>query len=228
MHARDVMTTRVITVTPDTRVPEIAQLLLKHRISAVPVVDPDGRVVGIVSEGDLMRRAETGGERARSWWLTLMAGAEELAREYVKAHGLQASDVMSRDVVSVRRDTPVGEIAALLERRRIKRVPVVEDGRLAGIVSRADLLRGLAAAQAPPGPAPSPDDRTIRRQLLETLASAPWATTGSTNVIVTGGVVHLWGWVSSADERRAMLVAARSVPGVRAVEEHLADLPVSS
>jgi CBS-domain-containing membrane protein len=137
---------------------------------------------------------------------------------------MQASDVMSSDVVSVRRDTPVGEIAALLERRRIKRVPVVENGRLVGIVSRADLLRGLAA-KTPPSPAPSADDRTIRQQILETLGSAPWATTGSINVIVTDGFVHLWGWVSSDDERRAMVVAARAAPGVRGVEEHLADLP---
>jgi len=227
MHARDVMTTQVITVGPDTRVPEIAQLLLKHRISAVPVVSAAGRVVGIVSEGDLIRRAETGGERPHSWWLTLMAGSEELAREYVKSHGMQASDVMSSDVVFVRGDTPVGEIARLIERRRIKRVPVVEDGRLVGIVSRADLLRGLAA-KTPPGPAPSADDRTIRQQLLDTLGSAPWVTTRSINVIVTEGIVHLWGFVSSADERRAMVVAAREVPGVRAVEEHLADLPVTS
>lgn len=224
MRARDVMTTRVITVAPDARVPEVAQLLLKHRISAVPVVGPDGEVVGIVSEGDLIRRAETGGERHRSWWLTLMEGSEDLAREYVKAHGMQASDVMSPDVVFVHRDTPVSEIASLLERRRIKRVPVVEDGRLVGIVSRADLLRGLAATPAP-GPAPSGDDRTIRQQVLEALGSAPWATFGATNVIVTDGIVHLWGWVSSADERQAMVVLARGVPGVRGVEEHLADMP---
>ena len=224
MHASDVMTIRVITVAPNTRVPEVARLLLQHRISAVPVVNPEGRVVGIVSEGDLIRRAETGGERPQSWWLTLMTGSDELAHEYVKSHGMEAADVMTSDVVSVRRDTPVGEIARLIERRRIKRVPVIEDGRLVGIVSRADLLRGLAAT-TPPGPAPSADDRIIRQQILDTLGSAPWATTLFVNVIVTDGIVHLWGWGGSADKRRAMVVTARAVPGVRAVEEHLADLP---
>lgn len=226
MLARDIMTTRVTTVTPDTPVPEIAQTLLQQRISAVPVVAPDGRLVGIVSEGDLMRRVETGTERSRSWWLKLVVGSAELAREYVKAHGMLAGDVMTPEVVSVSPDTPLDEIAALLERRRIKRVPVVEGGRLVGIVSRADLLRGLAARKA--AAAPTPDDRTIRARLLEKLGAAAWATTGSINVIVTDGVVHLWGWVSSQDERRAMLVAAREVPGVRGVEDHLAELPVGT
>lgn len=221
MLARDVMTTRVITVGPETRVPEIARLLLTHRISAVPVVGGDGRLVGIVSEGDLMRRPETGAERPRSWWLTLMGGPEEAAREYVRTHGSHAADVMTRDVVTVDEDTPVGEIAALLEARGIKRVPVVRDGRVIGIVSRADLLRGLASRKPEPAPAVAAGDRAVRERILENLRAAGVATPAHVNVVVTDGVVHLWGLVDSEEERRACRVAAEGVPGVRAVEDHL-------
>lgn len=220
MVAQDVMTTTVVTVTPEMPVPDIARLLLKHRVSAVPVVDSGGRLVGIVSEGDLMRRPETGTERHRSWWLTLVGGPDELAREFVKTHGHLAADVMTGDVVTVADDTPVAEIARLLEERRIKRVPVVRQGRVVGIVSRADLLRALAS-QRPAAAPPSSDDRTLREQVLHALRSAELGFPGFVNVVVSDGVVHLWGAAESEETRRACRVAAESVAGVRAVENHM-------
>lgn len=226
MFAKDVMTRQVVTVAPETAVPEVARILLERRISAVPVVDGDGRMVGIVSEGDLLRRPEVGGPRHRSWWLQLLSGAASNASEYVKAHGGQASDVMTREVVTVTEETPVGDIARLLEERRIKRVPVVRRGALVGIVSRADLLRGLASSKArPPRTAPT-SDRAIRDKLTRRLAKEPWAPLGQLNVIVTDGVVHLWGLVDSPEQRRALEIAAREIDGVRRVEDHLGEVPL--
>jgi CBS domain-containing protein len=225
MIAKDVMTAPVVTVYADTPVRRIAEVLLAHRISAVPVVDARGAIVGIVSEGDLMRRAETGTERHRSWWLRLVSGPDDLARDYVKAHGRGAADVMTRDVITVAEDSPVSAIACLLEERRIKRVPVVRDGRLVGIVSRADLLRGLATQPAPPEPSVSMDDRAIRDRLMRTLGEVGWTRPEFVKVIVTDGVVHLWGLVSSKEQRRALVVAAGNVPGARGVEDHMTLMP---
>jgi CBS-domain-containing membrane protein len=224
MVAKDIMTTGVVTITPETPVSEIARLLLAHRISATPVVDADGRLRGIVSEGDLMRRRETGTERPRSWWLELFGGAGDLARDYVKTHGQRAADVMTTSVVTVEEDTSLAEIARLLEERRIKRVPVLRDGRVVGIVSRADLLRGLAS-RTPAHPPVSEDDRTLRAGVLRELEAAGVVPLAYVNVVVTDGVVHLWGLVEDEEQRRACLVAAQSVPGVRAVEDHLGWVP---
>jgi len=224
MLAKDVMTKQVVTVPPGTSVPEIARLLLQRRISAVPVVDADGRVLGIVSEGDLIRRPEVGGARRRSWWLSLLSGSGNDPAEYVKAHGGQAGDVMTRPVVTVAEDTPAEDIARLLEERRIKRVPVVRRGKLVGIVSRADLLRGLASTKARPRQPARASDRAIRDKLVKRLEREPWAPLGQLNVIVTDGVVHLWGLVDSAEQRRALQVAAREISGVRAVEDHLGEV----
>jgi len=145
MRAKDVMTTEVVYAGPETDVRTIVQELLKRRISAVPVVDDGGRVIGIVSEGDLMRRAESDTEHHRSWWLQLLQDPEDRASEYLKTHGLKARDVMTRNPVTVSEDTSLDEIATLLERNGIKRVPVLRNGKLVGIVSRADLLHGLVA-----------------------------------------------------------------------------------
>jgi CBS domain-containing protein len=224
MLAKDVMTRQVVTVPPDASVPEIAKLLLERRISAVPVVAADGRVLGIVSEGDLIRRPEVGGARRRPWWLSLLTGSGNDPAEYVKAHGGQAADVMTRQVVTVTEDTPAGDIARLLEERRIKRVPVLRRGRLVGIVSRADLLRGLASTRARSRRTGRASDRAIREKLIKRLAREPWAPLGQINVVVTDGVVHLWGLVDSAEQRRALQVAAREISGVRAVEDHLGEV----
>jgi CBS domain-containing protein len=214
------MTARPITVPPDTSVVEVARLLLDHAISAVPVV-ADGRVVGIVSEGDLMRRSETATDRRRAWWLTFFTGPTTLAEEYARTHGQRAADVMTSPVVTVNERTPLREIAELLETRRIKRVPVVRDGALVGIVSRADLLRALASTPSAKEPALATTDDGIREALLRDLETMAWATPANINPIVTRGVVHLWGRIGSDAERRALHVAAERVPGVRAVEDHL-------
>ncbi|MFQ5776160.1 MAG: CBS domain-containing protein [Kiloniellaceae bacterium] len=221
MLAQDIMTTNVVTVTPDVRVEDIARLLLERSISGVPVVDSAGRLMGIVSEGDLMRRREGETERRASWWLNLLASPEDRAREYVKAHGRRAEDVMTRDVVSVAEDTPVGEIAQILEKRRIKRVPVLRDGKVVGIVSRANLLHGLAAHKDRISIAPSPNDRAIRERIMALVAHEGWITHGCLNVMVTGGVAELWGWVDSEEERKALCIAVEEIPGVRAVKDHL-------
>src|SRR6266536_3997807 len=147
MQARDVMTTRVVTVEPDTAIEEVAKRLFENRISAVPVVEGDGRLVGIVSEGDLMRRPESGMERRPSWWLSFLLLPEQSAASYVKAHGRHAKDVMTRNVIMVEDSARIEGIAEILEKHGIKRVPVIREGKLVGIVSRADLLHGLVARQ---------------------------------------------------------------------------------
>lgn len=219
MRAKDIMTPKVVAVGPEMPVNAIAALLLERHISAVPVIDEDRRILGIVSEGDLMRRGETG--RRRSWWLTVFGEAEELAREFVKTHGQRAKDVMTRDVVTVTEETSATEIAHLLEKKGVKRVPVVRDGRLVGIVSRADLLRGLAARGLKPMAPEARDDEAIRTQLLAFLEQEPWADTHFLSIVVDHGIVHLWGLVGSESERQALAVAAESVAGVKGVQNHL-------
>ncbi len=221
MQAKDVMTTTVVTVPPDARVEHIAALLLEQSISGVPVVDADGRLLGIVTEGDLMRRPEIGTERHRGWWLRLFGDERERASEYARAHGSQAADVMTRNVVTVREETSVGEIARLLEEHRVKRVPVVRGDKVVGIVSRANLLQVLAARPAPPPSERWIDDRAIRDEVLRSLDREGMTARGPLNVTVTHGVVELWGLVEAEEERLAIRIAAQNVPGVVAVKDNL-------
>jgi len=226
MKALDVMTSKVVTVAPDTSVTEVAKLFLRHRLSAVPVVDGEKRVLGMVSEGDLLHRAETDTELQRPWWLSMIAGAEDLARDYIKSHGQHAADVMSPKVVTVEEDTPLAEIAQLLEERRIKRVPVTRNGKVVGIVSRADLVRALASRpKTASALSTSPSDQAIRQELLRTLDSEGWTRPNEINVIVTDGVIHMWGVVESDEIRKAVRVAAENVPGARRVESHVGRVP---
>lgn len=213
LTAADVMTATVVSVSPEAPVPDVARLLHEHRISGVPVVEGDGQVVGIVSEGDLIGHAGAIGEQRRSWWLRLLAG------EYARTHGRTAQDVMSARVVSVTEATPLGDIARLMERRGIKRVPVLRDGRLVGIVSRSNLLQALAATDV--SRTVNADDRTIRERLTAELKARPWASTLTRNIVVESGTVHLFGLVRSEEERRAPRIAAENVPGVMKVEDHL-------
>ena len=214
------MTRRVVTVMPDTGVREVARILLSNRISAVPVVDAGGSVIGMVSEGDLVRRTETGINVRRSWWLSLLA--DDRAEAFVKSHGTRARDVMTREVVSVSENASLEEVATLLERHRIKRVPVVHDGKLAGIVSRANLLHGLVARRA--AAAPSGGDAAIRATIMDALGEIG-IPTHLLNVVVSDGTAHLWGATESETERRAVRVAAETAPGVKHVEDHLFVLP---
>jgi CBS-domain-containing membrane protein len=216
MKASDVMTTKVITVGPSKTVQEIAETLLTHRISAVPVVGDDGAVLGIVSEGDLIHRVEAGTERHRAWWLDLIADKTTIARDFLKSHAIRASDIMSRPVVSVGPDTPLADVAALLERRRIKRVPVLTDGKIVGIVSRANLLQAIAARKNVP-PQATIADSDLRSRVLSELREQLAESTAHVNVIANAGTVELWGQVESVDEKEALRVAAELIPGVRNV-----------
>jgi CBS domain-containing protein len=224
MKAKDVMTQPVVSIGPDAGVQDIARLLLTSRISAVPVVDDHSRVIGIVSEGDLMRRPESRTERHASWWLELLEGTEERARTYLKSHGLTARDVMTREVVTVAENTPLEKIATLLERNRIKRVPVLRGGKLVGIVSRANLLHGLAARGRHRGKPATRTTQAAREAVIAEFRRAGLKT-AFVNVVLADGVAHLWGYVDSAAERKAIALAARRTPGVRRVENHLAILP---
>ena len=219
MKATDVMATNVITVRLDTPVATIAGVLLANHISAVPVVNDKDALVGIVSEGDLIHRVEAGTERHRSWWLELLAGKEMLAQEFVKSHARKAADVMTRTVVSVQPDTPLGDIASLLEKHRIKRVPVVINGKIAGIVSRANLIQALVSDAKSSNA--SVDDVTLHGNILEQLRSKPWVDPSTISVVVNNGYVELWGIVDSETEKNAIRVAVEVTPGVRQVANKL-------
>jgi CBS domain-containing protein len=221
----DVMTSKVITVDENASVTTVAKLLAERGISAVPVVDSENRVIGMVSEGDLLHRAETGTERRQSWWLEMMASTNRLAGDYIKSHSGNVKDVMTRDVLSVTETTSVADIAILLETNRIKRVPVLRDGKLVGIVSRANLVRALAMTINEPTSSTEADDRTIRDKLLAELKAQRWAEVAPANITVKDGVVHLWSSYLSEQEKRALVVAAENIPGVRRVEDHMRPVP---
>lgn len=219
MKAGDVMTVNVVTASPDTTVAELVRLMLARGISAVPVVDAAGTLMGLVSESDLMRRAEIGTEKRRGAWQSFFTGTARLARDYVHSHAAKAADVMTRAVVSVGPEAPLGEIADLMDEKRIKRVPVVQGGRLVGLVSRRDLLRAFASQDAGAAPAAG-DDAAIRARLLAELGRESWSRRAENSVMVTDGVAHLWGLVTTKEESRALELAAQNVGGVKAVENH--------
>ena len=220
MKASDIMTAPVIAVGPRTPVGEIAALLLEKRISAVPVVD-EGRLVGMVSEGDLLHRHEIGTDRrvrAGSWWLRLFS-EDRSAAQYVKSHARLARDVMTRAVVSITTETPVTQIAALLETRRIKRVPVLRGRAILGIVSRANLVQAIAAAVHPDKRIHPSSDDAIRGRLLTELERHSWWRPSHSSVLVNERVVHYRGTVDSEEERDAARVVAESIAGVRGVDD---------
>jgi CBS domain-containing protein len=220
MKAADVMAIKVITVRPDTPVATIAEVLLANRISAVPVVNDKDVLVGIVSEGDLIHRVEAGTERHRSWWLELLTGKEILAHEFVMSYGRKAADVMTHPVISVQPDTPLGDITALLEKHRIKRVPVASNGKVVGIVSRANLIQALVKLNRANTEA-SVDDLTLHSDILKQLRSKPWVDPSKISILVNNGSVELWGIVDSETEKNAIRVAVEVTPGVRQVANKL-------
>ena len=222
MQARDVMVSPVITVEKIATVRDVATILLEKRISGVPVVDNVGKVVGIVTESDLMRRAEAGTEHPYSWWVHFLAGDATIAADYVKSHALKVEDLMTADVVTATPETSLHEIAALLEERQIKRVPIVnKEGTLVGIVSRANLIQVLASAR--PKLEMTLPDSTVRQKLIDELKKQSWTHTHNLSVTVTNGIVDLWGYTESSDQRRAIRVLAEAIPGVVTVNDHLAD-----
>jgi CBS domain-containing protein len=220
MKASEIMTLGVYTVRPEASIKEAASLMRERGISGLPVVDKTGRLVGIVTEGDLLRRAEIGTERRRPRWLVFVLGPGRLANEYVRSHARKVQDIMTPEVVSVSKDMPLQEVVNILEKRRIKRVPVTRDDKLVGIISRANLVHALArlVEEAPPT---RPDDEAAREKIMVELNKQPWTPRTDLNVIVRGGVAELWGAISDEREREAIRVVAENVPGVSQVIDHL-------
>ena len=221
MKVRDIMSTKVVTASPSTTIRDIAGLMVEKHVSGLPVLSDSGTLVGMVSEGDLLRRPELGTQKHRRRWVSFFSGVDEQAREFTKTHALHTGDVMTKEVIHVSEQTPLGDLVGLMEKHNIKRLPVLSDGKLVGIVSRADLLRALAARQANPLPPPAESDATIRAAMNEVLKNEEWAMSAMVNVIVSEGAVHLWGVIDSDDQRQALRVAAENIPGVTAVVEHL-------
>ena len=218
MQAADIMTPDVICAGPETPLAELVHLMLDNRISAVPIV-ANGQLVGIVSEGDLLRRAETGTEPRPSRWLELMTSSNRLAADYTRTHGIRASEVMTRDVVTVIDTTSMADIAQLLAAKRIKRVPVMRGDKLVGIVSRSNLLQAVASL-AREIPDPTADDDHIRNRIIDALEKNTWCPFGL-SVTVRDGIVHLSGVITDARSRQAAVVAAENVTGVKTVHDHL-------
>ncbi len=221
MKARDVMTWSVISVEAEAPVTRAARLMLQNRISGLPVVDAKGSLVGIVTEGDFLRRSEIGTQRRRPRWLEFLIGPGRLATEYVQASGRKVAEIMTPDPYTITGDTPLEEVVRLMEKHRIKRLPVVEDGKLIGIVSRANLMRAVAslARQTKASEIAAADDEKIRTSIRAELAKRSWAP--EIDVVVLNGVVELWGSITDERERQALVVAAENTAGVNAVHDHL-------
>ena len=219
MRAHQIMTRPVFTVLPNATILEAANLMLRRHISGLPVVDAAGKLVGIVSEGDFIRRSEIGTGKARSRWLKFLLGAGRAATDYVHEHGRKVSEVMTPDPIAITEETPLDEIVSLMERNGVKRLPVMRDGKLVGIVSRANLLQAVADL-ARDVPDPTADDDHIRSRIVAAIEKNDWSPFGL-NVIVRDGIVHLSGVITEERSRLASIVAAESVAGVRKVHDHL-------
>jgi len=220
MKAQDVMTRDVITIDPDSTVLQAARLMLQHHVSGLPVVDGNGNLVGVLSEGDFLRRRETKTERRRSRWLEFLMGPGRMAAEYSHSHGSKVSEVMSTDVQSVEQDTALEDIVELMERKRIKRVPVLCGGQLVGIVTRSNLMHAMVSLARMAQPA-SKDDSAIREKLLAEMQHEKWAPLATVDIVVHEGMVELWGVIVDERQRTALKVVAENIPGVKAVIDHL-------
>jgi len=218
MQVRDVMTRGVISVEPEESILIAARLMLQHRVSGLPVVDGKGALVGIITEGDFLRRGEIGTARRRPKWLEFIVGPGRLAEEYVHSSGRKVAEIMTPNPYTVDADAPLESVVELMERRRIKRLPVVREGRLIGIISRANLMHALASL-ACTAPQPAGNDIAIRERILGALADHNWAL--GVNVVVKNGFAELWGTITDERQRQACIVAVENVPGVKAVRDHL-------
>ncbi len=219
MKAADIMVKDVVTTGPEASVQQLATLMLERRISGLPVVDGGGRLLGIVSEGDLIRRPEIDTDRVKLGWLRLLLSDEDRARDFVKSHGRKAREVMTQPAISVAADAPLAEVVRLMARHRVKRLPVVDKGKLVGLVTRTDLLRAVVAHQAV-APADVKDEE-LRVRIDAMLREEDWAASAVVNVQVENGVAQLWGTVESREQREALILAVRGVPGVKDVQPHL-------
>jgi CBS domain-containing protein len=227
MRAKDVMTSPVVTIEPDVDVLQAVRIMLQRRVSGLPVVEKDGRLVGIVTEGDFLRRAETGTQRRRPRWLEFLVGPGRLAQDYARAHARKVGDVMTAEPITVDESTALDDIVKLMEKRQIKRIPVVRGSDVVGIVSRANLLHALASVAREAKPA-AQSDAAIRALFMDELSKQSWAPVALINPVVRDGVVELWGTITDERERAALVVAAENVPGVKAVRDHLAWVDATS
>ncbi len=219
MQVRDVMTRNVISVQDTEQVIKAAQLMLQNRISGLPVVNATGQLVGIVTEGDFLRRGELGTQRRRPKWLEFLVGPGKLAAEYVQTSARRVGEVMTADPQTVTEDDSLEKVVEIMERHRVKRLPVMRGGQLVGIVSRANLMYALASLARDTEAPASTDDAAIREQILASLAKQPWAP--HANVVVKNGVAELWGVITDEREREGLIVAVENVPGVKRVHDHL-------
>jgi CBS-domain-containing membrane protein len=220
MKASDIMTRTVISAEPDASVVQAVRLMLQHRISGLPVVDASGTLVGVLSEGDLLRRQETGTQKQRPRWVEFLMGSGRLANEYVHTSGRKVHEIMTREVRTIVEGTPVEDIVQLMERHRIKRLPVLRGDRVVGIVTRANLVHALVSLAIEAKPS-AVKDSVIREQLQAELDRQSWAPVALVNIVVRNGVVQLWGSITDEAQRQALIVAAENTPGVTKVEDHL-------
>jgi CBS domain-containing protein len=220
MRASDVMTLKPVVISPDASIFEAIQVMLQRNFTGLPVVDENSSLVGIVTEGDLLRRTETGTQRKRPHWMEFLLGSGKLATEYVHASGRKVREVMSPGVRTVTEDTPLDEIVQLMEHHQIKRLPVVRDGKLVGIVTRANLLRALASLAGETKPSAS-DDASIRARIYAELQNQPWAPINLLDIVVRNGVVYLWGVLLDERQREAIYVVVENTSGVTGMEDHL-------
>ena len=219
MKAKDIMTRRVISIPPDASIFEAARLMLQNRISGLPVVDSAGALVGVVTEGDFLRRAETGTEKHRPRWLEFILGPGRAAADFTHSHGRKVDEVMSDNPISVSEDAPVEEIVSLMERHSIKRVPITRGARLAGIVSRANLVRAMLPLARIAQPV-AQSDFEIQTRIKTELENQKWAPVAVIEVMVNQGIVDFWGTILDERDRKALKVLAENVPGVKAVNDH--------
>jgi CBS domain-containing protein len=220
MIVADVMTRHCITIAPDATVEAAIQLMLGRHISGLFVADAAGELAGVITEGDLLRRDELGTQRHRPWWLRLLVSPARQAADFAQANGRRVRDVMTEAVLSIAQDAPLQDAVELMEQHRIKRLPVTADGKVVGVVSRADLLRALIGRARTAQPLAT-DDRALRTAILDALEAQPWAPTTTLNVTVAEAVVDLWGTITNAEERRGIRVVVENTPGVKAVHDHL-------
>jgi CBS-domain-containing membrane protein len=220
MKAKDVMTRNVISVAPDATVLQAGRMMLQYHISGLPVVDGSGNLVGIVSEGDFLRRQETGTERRRSRWIEFLLGPGKIASEYTHSHASKVSEVMTEDVRAVDEEAELEHVVDAMERHRIKRIPVMSAGKMVGIITRSNLLHAMVSAARNAKPV-TQTDMEIREQLLSELNRAQLAPIAAADVVVRDGVVELWGAIIDERQREALKVAAENIPGVKAIKDHL-------
>lgn len=218
MNVSDVMTRNVISVRPNDTILKAARLMLQNRISGLPVVDAEGGLVGMVTEGDFLRRAEIDTERRRPKWLQFVLGPGRIADEFTQASGRKVEEVMTQEPVTVGEDASLATVVELMERNDIKRLPVMRDGQLVGIVSRANLMRALVS-EAREAKTSADDDPALRDRILAAFAAQPWAP--RIDATIKGGVVELWGTITDERLRKACVVVAENVPGVRQVHDHI-------